>query len=85
MVRHDSILWCLEQLCGRHADQHPQLEQVVPEPARHVASQGGQARLDVVAHSGARSLLIRVIVVSLLAAGAPFRMACSRRDGDAAR
>ena len=85
MMRHDALVRCIAQLSSRNLDPRPALEQIIPELARPVAGQIGQARLDVVAYDGAARSLIDVVVVSVLAGDDSFRRACARRDGHAAR
>ena len=85
MYRHDGVVRCIGILGARALDPKPQLEQVIPELARPVNGQVGQARLDVVMRDGASRLLIDVVVVSAYAGGHSFRNACARRDGHAAR
>lgn len=83
--RHDSMVRCLGVLASRSLDPRPRLEQIIPELARPVRGQIGQARLDVIAHDGANRLLIDVVVSSPYAGGPEFRAACARRDGHACR
>ena len=85
VVRHDGLVRCLGQLAALNLDPKPKLEQIVPELARPVQGQVEQARLGAVAHDGASRLLVDVVVVSALAGDSPFRKACARRDGHAAR
>ena len=85
MYRHDGLVRCLGVLGARALDPKPQLEQVIPELAREVNGQVGEARLDVVMRDGASRILVDVVVVSGYAGGTSFRVACARRDGHAAR
>ena len=85
MHRHDGVVRCLGILGARALDPRPRLEQVIPELARPVNGQVGQARLDVIMRDGASRILVDVVVVSAYAGGNSFRVACARRDGHAAR
>ena len=85
MARHDGVVRCLGLLASRCLDPKPRLEQIIPELARPVHGQVGQARLDVVAHDGAARLLVDVVVVSACGGDDSFRRACARRDGHACR
>jgi hypothetical protein len=85
MVRHDGLVRCLAQLCARSLDPKPYMEQVIPELARPVNGQVGQARLDIVVHDGISRSLVDVVVVSPFAGDRNFRAACARRDGHASR
>ena len=85
MLRHDGLVRCLGQLCARSLDPRPSMEQVIPELARPVQGQVGQARLDIVAHDGISGSLVGVVVVSPYAGDRNFRAACARRDGHASR
>ena len=67
MFRHDSSVRGLGQLVAQNLDPRPALEQIIPELARPVAGQIGEARLDIVAHEGASRILVDVVVVSVLA------------------
>ena len=83
--RHDSMVQCLAVLAKRNLDPRARTEQIIPELARPVRGQVGQARLDVIMHNGIERMLVDVVIVSSYAGDANFRAACARRDGHASR
>ena len=85
IARHDGIVRCIGVLGARALDPRPRLEQIIPELARPVQGQMGQARLDVVLHDGVARSLVDVVVVSPYSTNAAFMGACARRDGHASR
>ena len=77
IARHDAIVRCIGVLAARALDPKPKLEQIIPELARPVHGQMGQARLDVVVHDGVSRALLDVVVVSPYASNASFTASCA--------